>query len=70
MNQNHTAMAHKYRIGDKVGTPYGSGIIDTLPYNQQSTVYIVLLDKAALIPISKDCSILDRTLVIDEKHIN
>ncbi len=70
MNQNHTAMAHKYRIGDKVGTPYGSGIIDTLPYNEQSTVYIVLLDKAALIPISKDCSILDRTLVIDEKHIN
>ena len=70
MNQNHTAMAHKYRIGEKVSTPYGSGIIDTLPYNEQSTVYIVLLDKAALIPISDDCSTWDRTLVIDEKHIN
>lgn len=30
-------MAHKFRIGEKVSTPYGSGIIDTLPYNEQST---------------------------------
>ena len=62
-------MAHKYIIGDKVSTPYGSGIIDALPYNEQSTAYIVFLDKAALIPISKGSSVLDRTLVIDERDI-
>lgn len=63
-------MATRFNLGQRVNTPYGTGIIDVLPYNEQSTVYIIWLDKAAVIPISKDgTTVTDRMITLDAKYL-
>ena len=38
-------MAHKFQLDQRVSTPIGDGVIDTMPYNEESDVYGVWLDK-------------------------
>ena len=38
-------MEHKFQLNQRVRTPIGDGIIDTMPYNAESDTYGVWLDK-------------------------
>ena len=38
-------MAHKFQIDQRVSTPIGDGVIDTMPYNEDSDVYGVWLNR-------------------------
>ena len=38
-------MAKKFQLDQRVSTPIGDGVIDTMPYNEDSDVYGVWLDK-------------------------
>ena len=38
-------MAHKFQLDQRVSTQIGDGVIDTMPYNEDSDVYGVWLDK-------------------------
>lgn len=35
----------KFQLDQRVSTPLGEGVIDTMPYNDESDVYGVWLDK-------------------------
>lgn len=45
-------MAHKFQLNQRVSTPIGDGVIDTMPYNEDSDVYGVWLDKPRVIETS------------------
>ena len=62
-------MAHKYKIDQRVNTPKGSGIIDTMPYNNETKVYGVWLDKPEIIETSKG-SVLNRWVPVHEDQIS
>lgn len=36
---------YKFQLNQRVSTPLGEGVIDTMPYNDESDVYGVWLDK-------------------------
>ena len=38
-------MAYKFQLNQRVSTPIGDGVIDTMPYNEDSDVYGVWLDR-------------------------
>ncbi len=38
-------MNYKFQINQRVKTPLGEGLIDALPYNEESDVYGVWLDR-------------------------
>lgn len=38
-------MAHKFQLDQRVSTPIGDGVIDTMPYNEDSDVYGVWLNR-------------------------
>ena len=38
-------MAHKFKLDQRVSTPIGDGVIDTMPYNEESDVYGVWLNR-------------------------
>ena len=60
-------MAHKYKIGQRIYTPLGPGVIDVLPYNEESDRYMVWLDKPYY-PLNGPH--LSHTLVIEENKIS
>jgi hypothetical protein len=59
----------QFELGQRVATPFGAGYIAALPYNNESDRYIVGLDKATMMPLTKDKSILSDTLVAEAKYI-
>ena len=38
-------MAHKFKLDQRVSTPLGDGVINTMPYNEESDVYGVWLNR-------------------------
>ena len=58
-------MDHKYRENQRVNTPMGQGVIDVLPYNEESSDYIVWLDR----PYVTLGTLPTHFLVCPEKHI-
>ena len=45
-------MKHKFQIDQRVSTPLGDGVIDALPYSEDSDVYGVWLDIPQVIETS------------------
>lgn len=45
-------MTRKFQLNQRVSTPFGDGVIDTMPYNEDSDVYGVWLDKPRVIETS------------------
>lgn len=45
-------MDYKFQINQRVKTPLGEGLIDALPYNEESDVYGVWLDRPQMIKTS------------------
>lgn len=55
----------KFRESQRVNTPMGQGVIDVLPYNEDSDEYIVWLDR----PYVALGTLLTHFLVCPERHI-
>jgi len=61
-------MADKFQLNQRVNTPLGPGVIDTMPYNDTTHVYGVWLDKPRVIETSHGV-VLNRWEPIHEKQI-
>lgn len=62
-------MVYKFKLNEHVNTPKGSGIIDTMPYNNESKVYGVWLDKPEIVETSKGTA-LNRWMPVHEDQIS
>lgn len=58
-------MSYKFQLNQRVKTPMGDGVIDTLPYNEISDAYIVYLDK----PYNALGCRMQHEFVCEEKYI-